>query len=125
MPSNVETVINLDRKRMQAMGANDVVALKELLADDLVYTHASARVDSKENLIGNMVSGAVVYASVEAYEVNAMALGDVVVLTGAALVKGVSKSVVRDLAVRFTNVYAKRDNRWRMVAWQSTPIPKS
>lgn len=38
----MEIVIDLDRKRMQAMGANDVVTLKDLLADDLVYTHASA-----------------------------------------------------------------------------------
>ena len=83
------------------------------------------RVDSKESLIGNMVSGAVVYASVEAYEVSAMQLGDAVVLTGAALVKGVSKDVVRDLDVRFTNVYAKRDDRWQMVVWQSTPISKA
>ena len=55
-----DEIIALDKKRMHAMGAKDIATLNAVLADDLVFTHASARVDTKAALIGNMVSGSVV-----------------------------------------------------------------
>jgi len=57
MAGNGQTVIDLDKKRMQAMAAKDVATLESLIADDLVYTHSSARLDTKRSLIDNMTSG--------------------------------------------------------------------
>jgi hypothetical protein len=54
MAGNGQTVIDLDRKRMQAMAAKDIATLESLLADDLVYTHSSARLDTKTSLIVGM-----------------------------------------------------------------------
>jgi hypothetical protein len=121
--NNAETVIDLDRKRMQAMGDKDLVTLDALLADDLIYTHSSARVDTKQSLIANMKSGATVYSSIEPSEVKAQDLGDAVVLTGVAWVKVVSQGRDLDFGVRFTDAYAKRSGHWQMVAWQSTRLP--
>ena len=54
MADNGPTIIELDRKRMTAMAEKDIATLNTLLADDLVYTHSSARIDTKQSLIGNM-----------------------------------------------------------------------
>jgi ketosteroid isomerase-like protein len=124
MANNGQMIIDLDRKRMQAMTEKDVAALDALLADDLVYTHSSARLDTKQSLIANMKSGATVYSSIEPSDVKAQDLGDAVVLTGAAWIKVVSKGKDLDFGVRFTDAYAKRDGRWQMVAWQSTRLPE-
>ena len=62
-----------------------------MLADDLIYTHSSARLDTKKSLIDNMTSGATVYTSVEPSDVKAQDLGDTVVLTGIAQIKVVSE----------------------------------
>jgi ketosteroid isomerase-like protein len=121
--SNADVVIDLDRRRMQAMAAKDVAQLEALLADDLVYTHSSARLDTKQSLIGNMKSGATVYSAVEPSDVRAQDLGDVVVLTGAARIRVASQGKQLDFAVRFTDAYARRDGRWQMVVWQSTRLP--
>jgi hypothetical protein len=121
--NNSDTVIELDRKRMQAMSDKDLATLDELLADDLIYTHSSARVDSKQSLIANMKSGATVYSSIEPSEVKAQDLGDAVVLTGVAWIKVASQGKRLDFGVRFTDAYAKRGGRWQMVAWQSTRLP--
>ena len=64
MAENAQTIIDLDKKRMQAMAEKDFATLNAVLADDLIYTHSSARLDSKQSLIGNMQSGATVYTSV-------------------------------------------------------------
>ena len=84
MAGNRQTVVDLDRKRMQAMAKKDVATLEAVLADDLVYTHSSARLDTKRSLIDAMVSGATVYTGVEPSDVKAQDLGDTVVLTGIA-----------------------------------------
>src|SRR5260221_14398932 len=43
MAGNGQKVIELDRQRMDAMAKKDLAKLNELIADDLVYTHSSAR----------------------------------------------------------------------------------
>ena len=123
MAGNGDTVIELDRKRMTAMAQKDIGTLNELIADDLIYTHSSARLDTKQSLIGNMESGSTVYTSVVPSDVKAQDLGDTVVLTGIAQIKVVSNGTPNAFGVRFTDVYAKRDGRWQMVTWQSTRLP--
>ena len=123
MSGNEEAIIALDKERMQAMADKDVAKLKNLLCKDLVYTHSSARMDTKDSLIGNMESGATVYTSVVPSEVQAQDLGDAVVLTGRADISVVSNGAPNSFAVRFTDVYQNQNGTWRMVAWQSTKLP--
>ena len=123
MADNGQAIIDLDKKRMYAMAEKDFATLNAALADDLIYTHSSARLDTKASLIGNMQSGSTVYTSVEPSEVKAQDLGDAVVLTGVAQIKVVSQGKPNAFGVRFTDVYAKRNGRWQMVTWQSTRLP--
>ena len=123
MTANGDFIIALDRERMQAMADKNVGRLNELLCKDLVYTHSSARLDTKESLIGAMESGATVYTSVEPSDVAAQDLGDAVVLTGAAKITVVANGNPNSFGVRFTDVYHNQDGTWRMVAWQSTKTP--
>lgn len=123
MAGNAEMIIELDRKRMTAMAEQDIATLNELIADDLVYTHSSARLDTKRSLIDNMQSGRTVYSAVVPSDVRAQDCGDTVVLTGVARISVNSGGNVMNFGVRFTDVYARRGGRWQMVAWQSTRLP--
>jgi ketosteroid isomerase-like protein len=122
MAGNGQTIIELDRKRMTAMAEKDVAKLNTLLADDLIYTHSSARLDTKQSLISAMQSGATVYTAVEPSEVVAQDLGDAVVLTGVAAISVMSGGKPNSFRVRFTDVYAHRGGTWKMVTWQSTRL---
>jgi ketosteroid isomerase-like protein len=124
MAGNAEKIIDLDKKRMQAMAQRDLATLRNLIADDLVYTHSSARIDTKQSLIGNMESGSTVYSTVEPSEVKAQDLGDAVVLTGKARIGVNSGGNAMSFTVRFTDVYARRGGQWQMVTWQSTRVPE-
>jgi ketosteroid isomerase-like protein len=122
MAGNGQKIIELDRRRMAAMAAKDVAALDTLLADDLIYTHSSARMDTKKTLVGAMESGATVYTAIEPSEVVAQDLGDAVVLTGVAAISVNSGGNANSFRVRFTDVYANRNGQWQMVTWQSTRL---
>ena len=124
MAGNGQTVIDLDQKRMTAMAQKDIATLKTLLSDDLIYTHSSARLDTKQSLIGNMESGSTVYTAVEPSEVKAQDLGDAVVLTGSCRISVMSQGRPNSFSVRFTDVYANKGGQWQMVTWQSTRLPE-
>jgi hypothetical protein len=123
MADNRQKIIDLDNQRMEAMAKKDIATLNALLSDDLVYTHSSARLDTKQSLIGAMESGATVYTSVVPSDVVAQDLGDAVVLTGVARISVTSNGNPINFGVRFTDVYANKGGQWQMVAWQSTRLP--
>ncbi len=123
MADNGQTIIALDKKRMDAMCQQDVPTLHVLLADDLVYTHSSARLDTKQSLIGTMASGTTVYTAIEPSDVKAQDLGNAVVLTGSARIHVMSNGNPSSFGVRFTDVYVNKGGQWQMVAWQSTRLP--
>ena len=124
MSDTGQKIIALDKQRMDAMCQQDVTTLNALLADDLVYTHSSARLDTKQSLIGGMESGTTVYTAMEPSDVKAQDYGDAVVLTGAARIRVTSRGNPTSFGVRFTDVYVNKAGQWQMVAWQSTRLPE-
>jgi ketosteroid isomerase-like protein len=122
MADNGAMIIELDHKRMQAMADKDIATLQALLSDDLIYCHSSARLDTKQSLIGAMQSGATVYTGVDPSDVKAQDLGDAVVLTGIARIQVMSNGKPNAFSVRFTDVYGKKGGNWQMVTWQSTRL---
>jgi len=115
----MDEIIALEDRRIEAMVKGDVKALEEILADDLVYTHTTARLDTKASFIDAVKTGRSNYKSVEREDVKVRQFGDTAVVTGHA------KFHVGDnkFEARYTDVYVKRNGAWQMVAWQSTRIP--
>lgn len=124
MSDNGQKIIDLDRKRMNAMAQKDIATLNSLLSDDLVYTHSTARLDTKKSLIEAMESGRTVYTGVEPSDVKAQDLGSAVVLTGTARIHVLSNGKPNNFGVRFTDVYVNKGDEWQMVTWQSTRLPE-
>jgi hypothetical protein len=122
MAGNAAKIIELDRQRMTAMAEKDIGTLNKIIADDLIYCHSSARLDTKKSLIGAMESGATVYTSVVPSDVVAQDLGETVVLTGVAAISVNSGGNPNSFRVRFIDVYANRGGNWQMVTWQSTKL---
>ena len=123
MAGNEQMIIELDKKRMTAMAQKDTAALKTMLCKGLVYTHSSARQDTKQSLIEGMESGKTVYTSIVPSDVKAQDLGNAVVLTGVAAISVNSNGKPNSFRVRFTDVYENQNGTWRMITWQSTKIP--
>ena len=123
MAGNGDRVITLDAQRMTAMARGDAATLNTLLSDDLVYTHSSARLDTKKSLIENMQTGKTVYTAVVPSDVKAQDCGDAVVLTGSCRISVKSGDNAMNFGVRFTDVWVNKGGQWQMVTWQSTRLP--
>ena len=119
----MDEIIALENRRIEAMIKQDTQALDEILADDLSYTHSTARVETKAEFISSLSSGRTKYQSIERDDVKVRQYGNTAVVTGRAKFHVNANGQDIKFQVRFTDVYAKRDDVWRMVAWQSTKLP--
>ncbi len=115
-----EQVLAADAARRAAMISGDVEALAGLLHEDLIWTHSSGKTDNRTSFLEGIGSGVVRYLALETENVTVLNQGDVFVchglLTGRASRDGKEKSLVN----RFLNVWVRRDDGYRMIAWQST-----
>jgi ketosteroid isomerase-like protein len=114
----------LEDRRYKAMVEADVATLNELLADDMIYTHSNAIVDNKKSYIEGILSKRWAYFGAERPEENIQVFGDSArVLGHVRLTLKNPDGSSRTVNARFLNLWIKRQNKWQMVAWQSTPIP--
>ncbi|MCH7625066.1 MAG: nuclear transport factor 2 family protein [Chloroflexi bacterium] len=117
-------IVELERERLRAMINADSEALNSILSDDLTYIHTTTREDSKKSLIDSLASGRLSYKSMDTEGVRVRIYGDAAVVTGSAAIKVSSGGRLLEFSILFTDVYAKQEGRWQMVAWQSTRKPE-
>lgn len=117
-------ILKLERERLTAMIDADSEALDAILSDDLTYVHTTTREDSKKSLIQSLVRGTLSYESMDTDDVKVRIYGDAAVVTGSAEIKVSTGGRLLEFSILFTDVYAKREGRWQMVAWQSTRKPE-
>jgi hypothetical protein len=109
--------------RYAAQMNDDFPAMEKLFADDLIYTHSSAVVDSKKTYIESMSSGNVKYKIMRRSDTTVRTYGCIAIITGLGnfdvRVKGQDLSV----ELRFTSLWIKRDGALQFVSWQATRVP--
>lgn len=120
MTDNAKLVIDLDRQRMTALKQMEIDKVKEFLSDELIWTHTSGRVDTKESQIASMESGEIVYSRYDPSDVKAQDYGDFVVLTGKADIHVNFRETLYLLDVRFTDGWHKKEGKWQLVFWHAT-----
>ena len=114
----------LEDRRYKAMVSADRPVLEELLADDLIYTHSNAVIDSKQSYIDGILGGKWAYAAAERPVENIDVFGDCARVTGhVRLTLKNADGTTRGVNGRFLNLWLKRNGKWQLAAWQSTPIP--
>jgi hypothetical protein len=112
----------LEDQRCAAMVKGDADALGKLFDDALVWTHSSAKVDSKESFLAAL-KGGTRYIEIKRVDEKIRIHGSLAVITGIAEMKVELQGEPRQLRNRYTDVWVQRDGTWKMTAWQSTAAP--
>jgi len=114
-----------ERQRFEAMMKQDVVALDTLLDDDLTYVHTGGDLQSREEFLDMIKKQTLVYESIAPSEVRVRVYDGLAVATGRSQQRVRSASGVQNFAIRFIEVYVRRDARWRLAAWEATRLTGS
>jgi len=108
-PSVEESVLQLTREWLAAEESNDRATLERIIADDFRGTAPGGQTVFKVDVIPE--EGSASGLTISASNLKARIFGDTAVVTA----NGVSKKGEKG-ELRFTLVFAKRNNRWQMVA---------
>jgi uncharacterized protein (TIGR02246 family) len=122
--AEIQEVLTAEQTRVAALDAQDVPALEKVMADDVTYTHASGKVDTKTSYLEAIRSGQLHYISWQPKNMQVRVLGkDAAVINGEYAVRVTDARVQPqpfDIDILILSVYARRDGRWQQIAWQST-----
>ena len=106
------------------MLANDHGALNAVLDPRLTFHHSNGGVDDKPAFMAKMAAGRIAYVSIDWCEEKVIALaGDAALLAGRMLTVVRVEGVEKRLDNRVLEGWSNTDGLWRLVAFQSTPIP--
>jgi hypothetical protein len=117
-----KVLIALDAERADAQVHQDFAVLERILADDLTYIHASGLVQNKADFIADLKSGKRSYKSIKNSDVNVRVVEGAAVISCRSQVEVVHEGKVNDISMRVTEVYAKRNGTWQLIAYQSTRL---
>ena len=116
-------ILAVEQQRFGMMVRHDTVALRSLLADDLVYMHSNALVENKSAHLSAIGTGRLVYESMLRETAQVRRYGRVALSNGVVRVKGIITGTPFELRLAYTAVYRRRHGHWQLVNWQSTKLP--
>jgi ketosteroid isomerase-like protein len=124
-PSETPTAAQIDEledRRYAAMVDADLDALDDLLADDVIYTHSDASVDTKASYLDMLRSGRLVYLALEHTTDLVLTRPGVAIVAGTMSGSIRMHGAARTLNSRVAVVWLNEGGRWRLAAFQPTPI---
>ena len=121
----VAEVLRLEREMMNAIRDKDAKALERILFEDFVYRSTEgevSRADFLKNI--NALPGRIL--SVEGKDVRARLYGETAVVTGAqvAVLRTDAGAELESIVV-FTDIFVRRDRRWRLALAHGVELPQS
>ena len=118
----IQEVLQVEQAWVEAHRQLDVATLERLMADDYFVIRSDGSVAGKEEDLVSYGAGDRHWEYAEGDQYDVRIYGQTAVLTGRWRARGVNAGQPFDYVARFLSVYVKRDDRWQMVAAQSTPI---
>lgn len=125
VPKSAEPALEADKLRRAAMISADIEKISTLVADELVYTHSSGKVDDKKSLLDAIRSGSLDYEKIEPRNTVVRAKGGTVVVTGLVSIAVKAPDGLKAFDARFTAVHMRnKEGNWQLMAWQTTRLPE-
>lgn len=112
-----------EARRIAATLAGDFDTVADLIGDDLHYVHSSAVMEDKDAYLKKLREGYYRYRGLTIKTRSLRVLGDVVLVNGDIHIEVEVQGAAKDVMSRYLQVWARREGRWLMVSWHSTPMP--
>ena len=104
--------------------ACDETTLRQVLADDLTYTHSTGDTDTKAQFMSNLKTGVRKYLKLNHEGMDVRNYGNTAVVTATAQIETSQKGGAASPAhLRFIHVWIYQNGRWQLVAHQSLRLP--
>ena len=117
-------LLALDEERIAATLAGDAARLEPLIGSSLRYVHSSGTDEDRALYLQRVSEGFYDYRQLVSIARAFRRFGDVVLVNGDVEIDVVVRDKGRKhFRSRYLQAWALEDGGWRMVSWQSTPLP--
>jgi ketosteroid isomerase-like protein len=121
---DVDTIRALEQQRFCAMRDGDVEVLDALYTDEMFYTHSNATRDTKFSLLAKIRDQELRCSDVVHHpEDIVVVIGDTAIAAGRVIGTVYVNGIAFKQCNRALAVWTRQGGRWRVIAYQSTPIP--
>ncbi|MBV9161540.1 MAG: nuclear transport factor 2 family protein [Pseudonocardiales bacterium] len=122
--ADADTIRALEHQRFCAMRDGDVDVLDALYTDEMLYTHSNATRDTKASLLAKIQNQELRCTDVLHHpEDDVVIIGDTAVAAGQVIGTVYVDGIAFKQCNRAVAVWTRQYGRWRLIAYQSTPIP--
>lgn len=122
-PTVVAELQALDDRRAAATVAKDRATMTALFAPDLRYVHSSGTDEDAATYVERACTGWYDYRALTPLRRDWRVWGDTALCNGDVRIQVVVKGTMKEFVSRYLQVWRRDPSGWRMVSWQSTPVP--
>jgi len=118
-PSDEKAVLAAEKQYIDGMVKSDPDSVAKVLADDLSYTHSSAKMETKADVLKG-ITNTVQYTSITIESTKVRQYGNTIITNHNMMYTGPKVSS----HVYVTMVWVKQAGGWQMVTRQATKLPQ-
>jgi hypothetical protein len=100
----------------------DTNIVEKLYADDYAAIRGDGVVQTKAQEIESLKSGTLTYEKIDVQDLKIRVYGNTAVATNLIFSKGITNGKPRNINIRSTRIWVKRNGNWKSVAYQSTRV---
>jgi ketosteroid isomerase-like protein len=119
-----EELLKLEEAFSEAIVKNDLEGIGRLVADDWIIIDPNGEIVDRTRFFEVIKSGALTHDTMDSEDFRVRVYGDSAVVTGITRPKGKFMGQEFSTQERATDVFVKRDGRWRCVLTHLTRFPK-
>ena len=113
-----EAVAKLDK----ALIAKDTLLLKQLLHKDVTYGHSNGWVESKADVIKDLITGKLAYNKIDSKNVKWIVTNNIATIRNSSDITYVLEGKTGELHLHVVQVWLKTNKGWQLLTRQSTKI---
>lgn len=117
-----QRAIDAQASRFSAMISEDVVALGELLAEDLSYSHTTGWTETKSGFLSTIETKTIDYVGILPSNISCRLHNKTAIITGESAMSLLVQGDPLQLSIRFLDVSYEVDGNWFLIAWQSVRL---
>jgi hypothetical protein len=120
------TLRGLERRRIEAIRANDVGTMDSILDEKFLYINSGGKIYDKGAYLRAVSSHQLTYsADVDLTETDHRIDGDIVIIAGEMLGHARLDGEPQVYRLRSMRIWRRRESGWKLLAWQSSSLLRS
>lgn len=106
----------------EALVSKDTTVLNKILHEQLSYGHSNGWVETKKDVIANLLNGRLSYSKVESKELSSDQAGEITIVRAESKIKYVLDGKDGELKLHVMQVWMRVGYQWQLIGRQSAKL---